>query len=116
MNGPTIEEELYDMPQEEIDGLKERLAMFCRAMRAKGKEEFRFGNYELGEDLETGNLCVDNIKVTKRKILGRGEVEKVYRTFFLMVDRHGNMMVDKNKRHLVKQLHQAILLEELAAI
>jgi hypothetical protein len=113
---PTVEEALYGMPQEDIDSLKERLAMLSRNMRAKGLETFRFRDYEIGEDLESGNLCIDTIKVTKRKILGQGEVEKVYRTFFLMIDRHGNMMVSKNKRDEIRNLSQALILEELAAI
>ena len=116
MNEPTLEEELYSLPQDEIDGLKERLAMLSRNVRAKGLEVYRFQNYEIGEDLETGNLSVDLIKCEGRNVLGVGHVEKVYRTAFLMIDRQGNLMVRSKYREQVKQLSQGLILVELAAI
>ena len=116
MNEPTFEENLYDMPQAEIDGLKERIAVLSRNMRLKGMETYRFMNYEIGEDFECGNLGIDIIDVKTRKVFGKGTVENLSRSAFLMIDREGNLMVRAKYRPLVRQLSQALILEELAAI
>lgn len=117
MNEPTLEEELYDMPQEDIDGLKERLANLARNMRARGIESYRFRGYEVGEDLTHGTLTVELVPTATRREFGKPVKDVVVsRTMLLMVDREGNLMVPKSKRHLLKELSQGLILEELAAI
>ena len=103
----TLEEQLYELPQDEIDGLKERLATLSRNVRSQGQDTYRFMQYEMSEDFESGNLGIDIV---------HEENNKIYRKAFLMIDRHGHLMVRAKMRSLVKQLSQALILEELEAI
>lgn len=117
MNEPTLEEELYDMPQDEIDGLKERLAMMSRNMRAKGLETYRFQNYEMGEDLVHGTLSIDYLETKRVRTFGKGEHNAVVsRRVLLMIDREGNLMVPKRNRPMLRKLSESLILDELAAI
>ncbi len=100
----TLEEELYGMSQNDINGFKERLAILSRNMRAKGLTSFRCQEFEIGEDAEHGTLTVD-------ALVGAG-----LRRVVMMIDREGNLMVPARYRSVVKTLSQVLILEELAAI
>lgn len=105
---------------EEFSEFVERLRMLCRNRIAQGNEDIKIGKFLIGEDLSAGMIAIDVVgppmKKTWRIAYGQVSDPKEKRRCFAMIDREGDLTIVAGQHHLLKELEQQMILDELANI